>query len=512
MRRDRRSRGRTGRIVLPASLALVAWGTLAFGAVYPWAYRPLALAAAAVGASALVQAARRGRLRSDDGPLLAALGAILLGAIIQTIPLAPGLRTALSPASESFFRLYDPAYRLAWEARQGTAPLVAALAPEQLPLRPLSLNAGSTWRGIMLLAAYGLLLAGLSRTFARTGITRFAWWLVIFGAIVAAIGILQKAILGDHAYGGMRIYGFWEPIYKLTTPFGPYVNKNHYAGWMLMVLPVALGYLGGLAARGLETNTTWRQRLLWLSSEAGGRTQLAAMAIGLMSVALVMTLSRSGIAGFLMALTVMTVIGGRRLTTGRTRAALVLAVVILLASVWQWSAVSVASRFGTVPEAVALRLHAWHDATSIVRDFPLTGTGLNTYAAATTKYQTGDRTLHFREAHNDYLQLAAEGGLLLGLPILLAVGSTVILISRRLREPGDTLSTWTRTGLATGLIAIALQSAVEFSLQMPGNALVFVTLVAMAIAPRQSSSGVGSHEHRVRPAAVAVVERQVGNL
>ncbi len=48
----------------------------------------------------------------------------------------------------------------------------------------------------------------------------------------------------------MRIYGFWQPRNLLTTPFGPFVNKNHFAGWMLMAMPLAAGYVAGLAERG----------------------------------------------------------------------------------------------------------------------------------------------------------------------------------------------------------------------------------------------------------------------
>lgn len=478
----RRLRRRTGYFVVPVAFALVVWGTLAFGAVYPWGYRPLALAAAITGLAALTQAFRRGRLRAGDGVLLTALVLVIAGACVQTVPLPPRLRTALSPASEAYFREYDPVYRLAYDASRGAAVVVGALAPREVPRRPLSLDAEATWRGVFLLTAFTLLLAGLVRTFARAGITRVARWLIAFGVVVALIGIVQKAVLGDHAFAGMKIYGFWEPTYKLTTPFGPFVNKNHFAGWMLLALPLAMGYFAGLAEAAAVETRTWRERLLWLSSQAGGQTQLLVLAIAVMTLSLLMTLSRSGVGGLVIAVGLTSLAGARALRSLKARVALGASLAVLIVVAVQWSSVNLAARFDTLPGAVSMRLHAWQDGWTIVKDFPLTGTGLNTYGAATLKYQTGDRVLHFREAHNDYLQIAAEGGLLLGVPAGVALIAFVWMVRRRFaRSHDDRLTHWVRVGATTGLVAIAVQSLVEFSLQMPGITASAVVVMAMAL-------------------------------
>jgi O-antigen ligase len=106
--------------------------------------------------------------------------------------------------------------------------------------------------------------------------------------------------------------------------------------------------------------------------------------------------------------------------------------------------------------------------------------------------------MHFREAHNDYLQLAAEGGVLLGIPALAAVVLLVRAIRKRFRDDSDDRMTyWLRFGATTGLVAIALQSAVDFSLQMPGNAVLFVVLCAAAL-HRAPYVKVPAHSSRVR--------------
>jgi O-antigen ligase len=89
--------------------------------------------------------------------------------------------------------------------------------------------------------------------------------------------------------------------------------------------------------------------------------------------------------------------------------------------------------------------------------------------------------MHFQEAHNEYLQLLAEGGLLLAIPIVVAMAGLVRGIVRRFRSPGDPEVYWLRVGAVGGLLAIALQSLLEFSLQMPGNAALFVVLLAIAL-------------------------------
>jgi len=97
-------------------------------------------------------------------------------------------------------------------------------------------------------------------------------------------------------------------------------------------------------------------------------------------------------------------------------------------------------------------------------------------------FQTSDRTQHFAEAHDDYLQLAAEGGLLVCGAALLLLVLVVRETRQRFQESaGDPAGYWIRVGAVTGLVAIALQEIGDFSLQMPGNAALCCVLVGIAI-------------------------------
>jgi O-antigen ligase len=117
----------------------------------------------------------------------------------------------------------------------------------------------------------------------------------------------------------------------------------------------------------------------------------------------------------------------------------------------------------------------------VVRRYPIAGTGLNTYSVAMIFYQQFNRPVRYSQAHNDYLQLAAEGGLLLTVPAAIAIVVFVRVLRRRFAQETSASTYWIRRGAVVGLLAIALQEIVEFSLQMPGNAFLFAVLCAIAL-------------------------------
>jgi O-antigen ligase len=141
----------------------------------------------------------------------------------------------------------------------------------------------------------------------------------------------------------------------------------------------------------------------------------------------------------------------------------------------------IVERFAEIdPNSLSERPAIWADTIRIIKDFWLTGTGLNTYGVTTLYYQTSSPGFHLREAHSDYLQLAAEGGVLLGVPILVTFVAFASEVQRRFRQ--DVGSIWSiRMGAVIALLAIALQSIGEFSLQMPGNAALFAVVAGLAI-------------------------------
>jgi O-antigen ligase len=444
---------------------------LAFGAVYPWAYWPLASAAGALGIWAIVVA------RAWDDPRTVRLGISLMGLVaaiaLQALPLPYSWTVWLSPGLERFLREYQLGFRP--------------------PVRhALSLEPEHTVVACLLALGLSLLLVGTTRMIRRIPLEWLVSQLMGLAVALAVVGIVQRAFFDP---ARPLVYGFWQPL-DGGNPFGPFVNRNHFAGWMVMVIPIVAMYgVGVLREASRPTARGARTWFRWLTTVDGNRVLLFGVATLIMGAALVLTGSRSGVASFAVAVAAMLAFLVREIPQRRHRVLAVVYAGILLggAVVWAGSDMVIA-RFAAAPDAFGERLEAWQNTMAIVRDFPIFGVGVGGYGRAMLVYQTGDRHLMYAQAHNDYLQLAAEGGLLVVVPAIVTVAILVIAIRRRLRgSEDDSLTFWIRRGAVAGLLGIAAQSVMEFSLQMPGNAVLFVMLLAIAAHRPRSSH----YAHRV---------------
>ena len=362
------------------------------------------------------------------------------------------------------------------------SPADAELAQDRVAARlqhPLSIDPAKTWVGLSMLAGLGFMLLGLARGIGGRDLRVLAPGIVALGVLMSMIGIVQKALWSG------KVYGFWEPVNTGAVAFGPFVNRNHFAGWMLLALPVAVGYFASLVAKGMVgVKPGWRNRIIWFSTPDASRAVLTGFALLVMGFALTLTLSRSGISCFLLAMVLSAFHVLRRQTSaakGRLLGAY-LALVVVAAVAWV-GIDAIGARFAEVDWKLGGRAGAWGDAWRIHQAFPWFGTGLNTYGSATLLLQEFEKaTAHYVEAHNDYLQLLVEGGWLVTVPALVLVILFAREVRRRFREGrDDRTGYWIRLGAVTGLVAIAFQEIVEFSLQMPGNAAFFTVLCAVAV-------------------------------
>lgn len=444
-------------------LAVVAWGAFTFGAVYQWAAVPLFWASGAIGLLGLIApgTSRPGRL---NAALAAGLALVAAAAAAQLVPLDAATLARLTPNTHAFLTQYVVGY------------------PDVVTAHPLSIRPVATRYGLAAFASFSLLLLGAARGLGRRSARTLAGGLLAVGFALALTGIVQSGLSG-RGLASSRIYGLVTAAH--ASPFGPFLNRNHFAGWMLLALPVGLGLFIGQVARGMRgAGPTLRERVLWFSSPQASRVVLAGLAVLVMGVSLVLTFSRSGIGGFATALALSAFFVIRRQSRGSRRAVALSYVAVLLALSLGWAGLdAIVARFADL-QGTGLngRLGVWGDAWRVVRAFPWTGTGLNTFSEAMEVYQTFEMTTHTMEAHNDYLQLLADGGLLLALPALIAIILLGREIRRRFREArDDTTSYWLRVGATTALVAIAVQETVEFSLRLPGHGVLLAAVVAVAL-------------------------------
>jgi O-antigen ligase len=276
------------------------------------------------------------------------------------------------------------------------------------------------------------------------------------------------------------IYGRFRPLDAGARPFGPFVNRNHFATWVLMACPLAAGYVAA-ALGGRRPSPTLRAKVVASFEWLGTSAAWVGVAGVVMTIALFVSTSRSGVFAFGASLS-----GGAWLARGRlTRRTGVFGIVSLMALAAVVAAyVNLQPLVSRVEETLELgaggRPRIWQETLRVIHDFWLTGTGLGSYQTAMLVYQQTDRTMFINQAHNQYLHLLAEGGVLLSAPAAMAMVAFIRLFRTRLAQ--DTSSTvWLRIGGGVAILAVAVQGFWETGLRIPANGLLFGIAAAVAV-------------------------------
>ena len=242
-------------VIAAFTLLTLMWAAMSFGAVYPWGYWPLIVGSAAIGLCGVVTAPRRvpGLRR-----VAAALAIVAIAITVQLIRIPESIIARANPARDTFLRRYDLLYAM-------SSPSTS---------HELSINPNATVIALSCFLAFSLLLLGTSCILSVRDAPRFlARGIVGFGLLLALFALAQNLAFGGETGEGhnILIYGFWPDPY-VNKPFGPFINKNNYAGWMLMALPLALGYLAASVTRVWRSvHSDWRNRVLALSSRDGAQ-------------------------------------------------------------------------------------------------------------------------------------------------------------------------------------------------------------------------------------------------
>jgi O-antigen ligase len=408
------------------------------------------LAAAAVCLTLIVRPAIFGR---ENWWIDLALVVYLTFVVLQRIPLPPLLRLRFSPA----LRAVDLQLRI------GAPVLPSADTPHAL-----SVNPEGTTLSILVSVAVVLTFWCARAIFARGGVRLAARAVAAMGLALAAFGIAQHTT-APHTF-------YWTTVVPHAAPFGPYLNHSDFATWLVMGLSLTGGYLiarlhsrQALSGGPTLSVDAFDNRAMWLTTAAG-----------VMAAALMVGLSRSGLIAEAAAVASLWMMSKGRIA-GRGRLWLLagLAAVAVVAVAFT-NTTAVAGRIEeTIAHGIGGRSEIWRATWPMVKDFWLTGIGAGAFERGMMVYQPAPHETYFNHAHNDYLQLLSEGGVLLALPAIVVAWAGVRLIRERLR--GDRSSIyWIRAGAVSGLVAVAVQSIWETGLRVPANTLLFAVLAGIA--------------------------------
>ena len=439
-------------------VCLVPLGALAaLGGAYPAATIPLLAGSAAAFLVSKAHVAARAEWRALDAALLA----LVVMVLAQVIPLPSAAVEALSPHAGSLQRL--------------------ALHPPDA-VRSLSIDPRLTRAGLATLVSALLVFWAAREAFAHGGIRAAVRAIACAGFAAALLGLAQRATAP-----GLLLWR-WRPIDPGAQPFGPFVNRNHFAAWLLLAAAVTAGYLvAHVRSHGDAHHGSRRLLARDLLRDGGGL--LLGGALALMLLALAASASRAALLGAGVALASGLLAARRRGAGGtRFRIAATAMAVLLAGAVWA-NRDALARRVDpTIDGPLGGRAVIWRETAPIVGDFWLAGTGLGTYGQAMLQYQHTGKDRLFNHAHNEYLQLLAEGGVLLALPAVLAAWGWARLARRRLRDDRSELL-WVRVGAAAGVCGFAVQSVFEAAVRMPANALLLALLAALVIHERHPGKG-----------------------
>jgi O-antigen ligase len=293
--------------------------------------------------------------------------------------------------------------------------------------------------------------------------------IMIFGFVLAIFGLTQSFTSPTKVY--------WVRELSQSTAFGPFINRHHFAGYMELTIALPLGLLfSGVVDKD--------KRMLYL------------FVAGLMGVALVMTTSRGGIISLVAEIVFLVIVTGiwktqneRRKTKSsrlkqigiRAGMAAALLVGLFFGVLLLGGEFSIYRFIDTVNtnDPTTGRAHFWAVTLDIIKAHPYVGTGLGAFGVIYTRYDSRNGLFRLEQAHNDYLQVLSDAGIigaLLGLSFVVLLFWMAI---SRARSRDDF-----RRGVAlaalSGCFAVLVHSFFDFTLHTTSNALLFLVMAAIA--------------------------------
>jgi len=368
----------------------------------------------------------------------------------------------------------------AWKARglllNTTAlqvPLLGLITVGLVQLTPLSasLDPYSTRFFVSRLVVYLVFFAAcLTYVNTELRLKKAVLMVIVFGALMAFFGILQRLASPD------GIYGIRETAQSI--PFGPFVNQHHFAAFMQMTGGVTVGLLFG--------NSAGRDKKI-----------LLVIALVVMSVATILTGSRGGLLGFLSVLVFVTILnflpGPLRRASGNntSKFALIAAAVAIIALTLGvvlflggddslLRGVGIANAEGDISTG---RAHFWPIAIRIFLEHPILGAGYDAFGVAFTKHDTWNGVFRVEQAHNEYLQTLADAGIA---GFICVAGFIYLLFRKALATIANAVGGFRQDaaiGALAGCFGILIHSFFDFPLRTPSNAFFFLLIAATATVP-----------------------------
>jgi len=324
---------------------------------------------------------------------------------------------------------------------------------------------------LLKLAAYFLVFFLATQAFrTRDELTTVAWFLIVLCFAVSLFGIIQ------HFTSVREIY--WSEALKTEgDPFGPYVNRNHFAGFVELTLPLGVAMM---IFRGVHRDVLPLTILLTIVPVS----------------ALVLSGSRGGIIGFAFEIGILALLARSRRASWKSPRVIAAGLVALmgLAMVAWVGANAAIAKFSELksPEVtLGRRISMARGAAHIFLDHPIIGCGVGTLVDVFPRYETAYDGKLVDHVHNDYMETLAETGVLGGMCGAIFLWLLYREARRNFEAEQGHFSRALHAGAMAAVGGMLLHSLVDFNLQIPANAMLFLLQASLVTAPPASSNSRG---------------------
>jgi O-antigen ligase/Tfp pilus assembly protein PilF len=447
------------RTIFGLFIFILIFSPLAFGTVETWSLTIMETLTVFTFLLFIIRAKRQKEVFLYNTPGIIPLLFFLVYILLQLVPLPQEIVRKVSPET---YQLYKET--------------VLVVQPEAWV--SLSINKKATLTEFFRTASYVIFyIITVQLLTKKDALKKTVAVVIIFASALSFFAILQHFIPNN------KIYWVRE-LTKGGSMFGPYVNRNHYAGLMEMLFPLVLGLF--LFYKPQVLRRSFREKVSALfNRHATNIYMLLGFSAVLTATSVFLSLSRSGIVSLCLS---MVFFGLMFLSKGsdKKRAVIIIVIGILIVLSVGWFGWSpIFERFGKLQNAqgdiTEMRLQIWKDGMNIIGDFPLTGTGFGTFINIYPKYRTIPGDAIAAHAHNDYIEFLSDGGAVACLIILWFIFAFAYKIFSAFRKRREDYSIYLFIASVTGILAISMHGLTDFNLQIGANGLYLFFLMGLSV-------------------------------
>ena len=381
---------------------------------------------------------------------------LLIFFVLQRVPLPKMWLKILSPGT---YQLYTQ-----------SALLTGLPLPDLLPL---SVCPQATETGLYLFLAYIMIFILIIKTIRTPQqVSRLVYTIIIVGLFESFYGLIQF-VSGQHQLSFSQA-GSWVN--------GTFVNRNHFAGYMEMVIPLAFGVLFTRFEGG---NSSRKRSLKHIPEETYAKAFFVLSVLFIMISSLILSGSRGGIISFSFGMLFFALCVHSRRLLRKWIIIVLIFLPLVIGIVMLMNPDLIGERLQTLKQleedsSFRVRWELWKSATHIFQDFPLTGSGLGTFSHLARRYRTFRGDVRFNYPENDYLQLLSETGIIGTVFILLIGGVFFFHIFTTWKQRRSRWVVAMAAGQLSAIICLLIHSVADFNLHIPSNALMFTVIAALS--------------------------------